>query len=95
MTEGATVEYVANPQQSERWEHGQHVFGAYKVRFEDGFTVMIPHVGWPNTISADPLDVEDDEHRAVIVEHADRVRLEHHTKADLDVLPTTEKPDGS
>jgi hypothetical protein len=84
------VEYVSNPEPIV-FADGQAVFGAYKVTFDDGCVVMLPHTGWPGTISEDPLDVEDDEHRAVLVASAEPPHFQALVKRDIDDLPSAQE----
>jgi hypothetical protein len=58
----ATITYVPNPTEptpSQVFNDENVLFGLYRVRFDDGWTVAIPHTGWPNTISAEPLDPDE------------------------------------
>lgn len=81
-----TVEYRLNPKEhslSAHWNHEHVLIGAYYVRYDDGFQVAIPHGGCLGTISEEPLDLEDEEQRAIVLGEADRVRaqvLEERTK---------------
>lgn len=55
---------------------GFAMFGAYRVRYDDDFTVLIPHSGYVGTVSAYPLDPDIDEHRQIIVQSAERIRAD-------------------
>jgi hypothetical protein len=75
----ASIEYVPNPKKPTTAQvfNGENMlFGFYKVRFPDGWTVAVPHSGWAGTISEEPLDPENDEHRAVILAAAERAKPE-------------------
>lgn len=88
MTE-PTIEYIPCPNAPTPFESSNNahfVFGFYKVRFPDNFTVMLPHQGWVNTISATPLDLDDPEERSVILQQADLAYMDYQTSRDLDVL---------
>lgn len=50
------------------------LLGLYHVEYDDGWQVALPHTGWLGTVSEEPLDVDEPEHRAVIVEWADGTR---------------------
>jgi hypothetical protein len=79
MTSITSITYEPNPKKptaGERWDNAHYFFGFYHVRYDDGFRVSLPHSGWLNTISEDPLDLEDAEHRATIERIANEIRAE-------------------
>lgn len=58
-----------------RFSDEKQVLGGYYVRYEeDDFTAFIPHVGWLGTVSAEPLDPDEPEHRDVILAEAGRMK---------------------
>lgn len=65
----ATVEYVPNPDPA-GWDGQPQTFGAYKTVFPDGYVVMLPHVAVRGTVGAIPLDVDDPEVRAHLLERS-------------------------
>lgn len=55
-----------------------YLFGIYKVRFEDGFTVATAHTASPRTIGAEPIDLDlNPGYRDFLIEEAERVREQH------------------
>ena len=74
---GATIEYRPHER---RWQPGPDdllVFGTYRVVYPDGFVVLMAHTGYANTVGEFPMDIEDDEDRARLMDEADRVRTAH------------------
>lgn len=68
------VEYVANPKVDHDEVRYSQLLGCYQVRFADGMTALVPHVGWLHTVSAEPLDFDGEpEHRAIVRESALRL----------------------
>ena len=70
----ATVSYIPapdGPQQTSQYDGSPiFLFGAYKVRFEDGFTYLQPHTGFYN----EPLPVDDPEVQQVLIAQAEEGR---------------------
>lgn len=59
---------------------GRQVLGLYFVNYADGFRAAIPHVGWPSTVSEEPLNPDVPEHRAIILEQAAYMRSEYEAR---------------
>lgn len=75
MSADLVVEYLAPPEDFTPVEPGtKGILGAYRVVWPDSFTVIVPHISEPHTVSATPLDPADEEHRAVIIAAAERTR---------------------
>ena len=64
---------------------GYGLLGGYRVRYDDGFNVLLPHDGYVGTVGAEPLDPDDDDHRAVIVESAERIRMAHDVETEIEL----------
>lgn len=77
--EDPVITYRPSPNLVIADEH--QVLGLYLARYADGFAAAIPHVGWPNTVSAEPLDLNVPEQRAIVLEEVKRMRAEYDERA--------------
>lgn len=64
---------------------GYGLLGGYRVRYDDGFNVLLPHTGEVGTVGAIPLDPDDEEHRAVLAESAERMRMQHDVETEIEL----------
>lgn len=67
-----------------RESDGLALFGTYKARFSDGFTIAIPHTGYRGTVSEDPVDLAVETHAAWMRRRAQEMRR---TGEGLTILP--------
>lgn len=59
------------------------VFGRYQVKFEDGFTYMLAHTGYPGTVSEEPVDPDlNPGFREALIQDAIEARGQHEKKGD-------------
>lgn len=84
MSEIVEITYVPRETAIESWSE-QIVLGCYRVRYDDEFQVLMPHVGWSGTLSAEPLDPSDDEHWNLLVQAAERIRMAHDVETEIEL----------
>ena len=70
-----TIAYLSNATITPAIDCAQ-MLGAYKIVYGDGVNVLLPHIGYAGTISAEPLDPTDPEHRRVLLRKAEPARRE-------------------
>lgn len=82
MAEIIEITYFAN---DDAPLDGYGLLGGYRIRWDDGFNVILPHAGYVGTVGARSLDPDDDEHRAVLTDAAERARMQHDVDTEIEL----------
>lgn len=82
MPEIVEIAYVPN---DDAPLDGYGILGGYRVRYDDDFTIFLPHAGYVGTVGSIPLDPDDDEHRAILAESAERLRMQHDVDTEIEL----------